>query len=180
MQRVKGAVFFQLASSAAASVRQLKFQDCIPASLSLSLSLCRLCRRPVCVCMLTCQISGAALHGLLHRGAGEAFGITPCSVCARDICTGCELYALPAAAIRRRNLLLSVLRQPRCKALAACPRFPALFRFFPDELARQLWDLPQLDCYRECSAHLRYWALEAGIAVASFALPKRISSIAWG
>jgi len=62
---------------------------------------------------LTCQISvGAALHGLLRRerarGAGEAFGITPCSrcVCARDICTGCELYALPAAAIQAQPVTL--------------------------------------------------------------------------
>jgi hypothetical protein len=112
MQRVKGAVFFQLASSAAGTA--IKISRLQPSLLPL----CRLCRKRL-VCMharLTCQISGAALHG-----AGEAFGITPCSlaVCARAIFAQVVSYTRCQLLQSRRNLLLSVLRQPLASFAAA-------------------------------------------------------------
>jgi hypothetical protein len=108
MQRVKGAVFFQLVSSAAGTA--IKISRLQPSLLSLSLPFMQ--KAPcvyACPPRLTCQISGAALHG-----AGEAFGITPCSlaVCARAIFAQVVSYTRCQLLQSRRNLLLSVLRQP--------------------------------------------------------------------
>lgn len=129
MQRVKGAVFFQLASSAPPA-EQLKFQDCSAHWLSF-ICIFPLSESKRLVCMharLTCQISGAALHGLLlyavERSAGEAFGITPCSlcVCARAIFAQVVSYTRCQLLQSRRNLLLS-LSSGKCRQAGCLPSF---------------------------------------------------------
>lgn len=174
MQRVKGAMFFQLPPPPPAQhAIKISRLQCIHRLLSLSL----FGRKPcVCVC-LTCQISGAALHGL--REEPERLSGLRLVLCARAIFAQVVSYTRCQLLQSRRNLLLFVLRQ----TLAACPRFRerALFPFFRTELARHLWNLPQLDCYRE-SRVLLICAIERNALQAvtsSTPIPKRISSIGW-
>jgi hypothetical protein len=127
---------------------QLKFQDCSAHRL---LFLSRLCIFPLsesaalCVCM---HASPARFQELLCMGCCRASersrrGFRDYAlfcVCARDICTGCELYALPAAAIQAQPVTLC----PPATAgkLPACPRFRAhFFAFFSSRISEAIMRL---------------------------------------
>lgn len=135
MQRVKGAMFFQLPPPPPAQhAIKISRLQCIHRLLSLSL----FGRKPcVCVCMPHLP-DFRGCFAWAARGAGEAFGITHCSMCARDICTGCELYALPAAAIQAQPVTLCPPANAGC-----LPSFPRArtFSLFPHRISEAFMKL---------------------------------------
>jgi len=156
MQRVKGAVFFQLASSAAGTA--IKISRLQPERSLLSLPFMQ--KAP---CVYACPPH-------LPDFSRSCFAWAAAERASERSRRGFRDYALFSLCVRARYLhRLWVIRVASCcnpgatcyslssgnrwqaDCACRCPRFRAhFFRFFRAELARQLWDLPQLDCYREC------------------------------